>query len=52
MIETFHYKVDGIGGGTLKGSGAFVENGDSVGTCKATWKRIGPFGGKLGGCAP
>ena len=52
VIETFHFKVDGSGGGSLKGSGAFVVNGETVGVCKASWRRTGPFGGKLGGCAP
>jgi hypothetical protein len=52
VIETFRYKIDGNGGGSLKGSGAFVVNGDAVGVCKGSWRRTGPFLGKLVGCAP
>ncbi len=38
-IETFHYKVDSNGTGTIKKSGAYVTNGIEVGTCKGSWKR-------------
>jgi hypothetical protein len=51
-IETFHYKVGVDGNGTIKKAGAYVVNAVEVGVCKGSWKRVGPFGGKLGGCAP
>jgi len=51
-IHSFHYKLDSSGGGTIKAEGVFVVNGIGSGTCKGSWRRTGPFLGKLGGCAP
>ena len=51
-IETFHYKVDANGGGTIKKSGAYVTNGVEVGVCKGSWKRVSTNPVKVVGCAP
>jgi len=51
-IETFHYQVDASGDGTIKKSGAYVENGVEVGTCKGSWKRTSTGPVKVAGCTP
>jgi hypothetical protein len=51
-IETFHYKVDANGGGTIKKSGAYVTNGEETGVCKGSWKRVSTGPVKVVGCAP
>ena len=51
-IETFHYQVDPSGGGTIKKSGAYVQNGVEIGVCKGSWKRVSTGLVKVGGCAP
>jgi hypothetical protein len=50
MIQTFHYKVDTDGSGSLKLSGAYVQNGSEVGVCKGSFTRTSIMPPKVTSC--
>jgi hypothetical protein len=50
MIQTFHYKVDTDGKGSLKISGAYVQNGSEVGVCKGSFTRTSIMSPKVVSC--
>jgi hypothetical protein len=49
-IETFHYKVDDNGAGSIKTSGANTTNGSDVNVCKGSFKRTSTMSPKTVSC--